>query len=74
VRAYGEMVDILWREGKIDAAIELEQLWNELASKYSFTLLCTYSVDSLLKGDCKGVDLICGTHGRVLPSEGTAAA
>jgi hypothetical protein len=75
VRAYGEMVDLLWQEGKHEAAIELEQLWNELASKYAFSLLCAYSVDSVLKGDCRGVDAICGVHARVLPSEpGTAAA
>jgi hypothetical protein len=42
VRAYGEMVDVLWRDGKQDAAIELEKLWNDLASKYSFSLLCAY--------------------------------
>jgi hypothetical protein len=74
VRAYGEMVDILWREGKLEAAIELEELWNELSEKYSFSLLCTYSVESVLKGDCKGIDEICGKHARVLPSEGSAAA
>jgi hypothetical protein len=75
VRAYGEMVDILWRDGKPEAAIELEQLWNDLAAKYSFSLLCTYAVDSVIKGDCQGIDLICGKHSRVLPSEpGSAAA
>ena len=42
VRAYGEMVDLLWRDGKQDAAIELEKLWNGLASKYAFSLLCAY--------------------------------
>jgi hypothetical protein len=42
VRAYGEMVDLLWRDGKPDAAIELEELWNALADKYSFALLCAY--------------------------------
>ena len=42
VRAYGEMVDVLWRDGKQDAAIELEKLWNDLATKYSFSLLCAY--------------------------------
>lgn len=75
VRAYGEMVDILWQQGKHEAAIELEELWNELAATYSFSLLCAYSVDGVLKGDCRGVDLICGKHARVLPSEpGIAAA
>src|SRR4051812_25068801 len=33
-RAYGEMVNVLWHEGKQDAAIRLEEYWNELARLY----------------------------------------
>jgi PAS domain S-box-containing protein len=44
VRAYGEMVDILWREGRQHAALRLERLWNELATAFSFRLLCAYGV------------------------------
>src|SRR5271169_702392 len=42
IAAFGEMVALLWTEGKIEAAIRLEQLWNELAKKYSFSLRCAY--------------------------------
>ncbi len=42
IAAFGEMVALLWAEGKIDAAIRLEQLWNELSKKYSFSLRCAY--------------------------------
>jgi hypothetical protein len=73
VRAYGEMVDVLWREGKLEAAIQLEELWNELAAKFSFSLLCAYSVDGVLKGDCKGIDDICCKHARVVSCEDDAA-
>ena len=51
VRAYGEMVDVLWRDGKTDAAIKLEQLWNELARKYSFSLLCAYDKSGVADAD-----------------------
>jgi PAS domain S-box-containing protein len=44
--AFGEMVALLWTEGKIEAAIRLEQLWNELAKKYSFSLRCAYPMAS----------------------------
>ena len=44
-RAYGEMVDLLWREGKQDAAIRLEDYWNELARLYPFSLFCSYMLD-----------------------------
>jgi hypothetical protein len=31
VCAFGEMVALLWAEGRHDAAIRLEELWNDLA-------------------------------------------
>ena len=32
IRAYGEMVDVLWKDGMSAAAIKLEMLWNRLAN------------------------------------------
>ena len=49
VRAYGEMVDLLWKRGQTDAAIRLEVLWNELASAYSFSLMCGYAMGNFYK-------------------------
>jgi hypothetical protein len=45
-RAYGEMVNVLWRGGQPLAAIRLEEYWNELARLYPFSLFCGYMVDS----------------------------
>jgi len=42
VVAFGEMVALLWAEGKYEAAIQLEKLWNEIAKTYSFSLHCAY--------------------------------
>src|SRR5438128_2163667 len=36
VSAYGEMVDVLWRDGQTSAALELEELWNGLQSRCGF--------------------------------------
>jgi hypothetical protein len=44
-RAYGEMVNLLWQDGKQDAAIRLEEYWNELARLYPFSLFCSYMLD-----------------------------
>jgi hypothetical protein len=42
VRVFGEMVALLWEAGLVDAAIEVEAMWNELGAQYSFSLLCGY--------------------------------
>jgi hypothetical protein len=49
VRAYGEMVDVLWKDGRCDAAIRLEMLWNRLAARCGLTLLCGYAMDNFVK-------------------------
>ena len=42
VRVFGEMVSLLWDASLIDAAIEVEAMWNELGAQYQFSLLCAY--------------------------------
>jgi hypothetical protein len=70
VRAYGEMVDLLWKDGNIDGALALEELWNGLAARYSFNLLCAYSMNSFFKhSHAKGFSAVCGHHQRVFPPE-----
>ena len=49
IRAYGEMVDLLWQQGNENGAIRLEILWNQLASSYEFSLLCGYAVGHFYK-------------------------
>jgi hypothetical protein len=45
IRAFGEMVDVLWHRGAHRAAVALEELWNELAQTRRFALLCGYHLD-----------------------------
>lgn len=47
VAVFGEMVALLWARDLAGAAVDLEALWNELASQYSFSLLCAYPADVL---------------------------
>ncbi len=42
VVAFGEMVTILWREGRYEAAIEVEKLWDELVQRHEISLRCAY--------------------------------
>ena len=63
VRAYGEMVDVLWRSGNCDGAIQLELLWNDLAKQYSFSLLCGYAMGPFMKQT--GRAEVCAVHNHV---------
>lgn len=70
-RAYGEMVDILWRQGHTVAATRLEMLWNELARSRDFSLLCGYSMGHFYKNaDVQG---ICEQHSHVISRSGATA-
>jgi len=69
VRAYGEMVDILWQRGEKNAAVRLEEFWNELGALQTFSLLCAYGIDPLHPGSYEGgLDRVCRTHTHVIPS------
>jgi DNA-binding NarL/FixJ family response regulator len=46
VAMWGECGPLLWAEGKVDAAIRLEQLLNQVATIYEFDLLCAYALSS----------------------------
>lgn len=70
MRAYGEMVDLLWKDGNTEGAVQLEDLWNDLAHSYRFSLLCAYSMGNFCRAsDADQFRRICGQHTRVTPSE-----
>ncbi|MEK6208403.1 MAG: ATP-binding protein [Chloroflexota bacterium] len=70
VLAFGEMVALLWAEGNRDAAIELEELWNDLARKETFALLCAYPITSFDDaGHAKPFADINAAHTWVTPAE-----
>jgi signal transduction histidine kinase len=70
IRAYGEMVDLLWREGNSKAAIRLEELWNDAGKDHSFSLLCAYVMGNFYKeGDTARFMEVCRAHSHVIPTE-----
>ncbi len=42
VRAYGEIVNILWSRGDVTAALNFERAWSELHEEFAFAALCAY--------------------------------
>jgi signal transduction histidine kinase len=73
LRAFGEMVALLWAGGNREAAIRLEQLWNDLAKVHAFALMCAYPMKDLA-GDDQGEPFahVCTCHSRVIPAESYA--
>jgi len=68
-RAYGEMVNILWHQGNSDAAIKLEEYWNDLAKECEFSLFCCYLLDGLDDNSYGGpIHDIGRTHSDILPT------
>jgi len=67
---FGELVSLLWKEGKIEAAIRLEQLWNELAKKHPFSLRCAYPVANFYgEKNAQPLMRVCAEHSAVVLHE-----
>lgn len=70
VAAFGELVALLWAQGKREEAIRVEQLWNELAKKHSFSLLCAYPANGFGRdGGPQPFLRMCEEHSSVFPNE-----
>lgn len=63
VAVFGEWVSLLWEDGKADAAIRLEQIWNELATKYDVDILCGYKMNSSYEEEVDpDFESVCAEH------------
>ncbi len=67
VRAFGEMVAILWAEGNTGAAIKLESLWSKLLAIENFPLFCAYPRLGFSQDAAASIQEVCAAHSRVVP-------
>jgi DNA-binding NarL/FixJ family response regulator len=66
VAACGECAPLLWAQGKAEAAIQLERLWDEIAKSYGVDVLCGYPLGSFQGGVGSHVfGRICAEHSAV---------
>jgi len=70
IRIFGQLVDVLWREGQHQAAIQLEMLWNQLARNQAFSLLCGYAMGNFYKDS--NIEEICSEPSRDVAGDGHA--
>lgn len=63
VHVFCEMVALLWEAGQVNAAVEVEAMWNELAAQYQFSLLCAYPACSVRGGQHRdALAEVCRVH------------
>jgi hypothetical protein len=62
VRAFGEMVAILWAQGNHGATVALEALWNGFMKKEAFSLFCAYPKAGFTTDLKKSIETTCPCH------------
>jgi DcmR-like sensory protein len=73
VLAYGELVALLWDDGLVNAAVQLEALWDELGRSHSFSLFCGYRAASV-SHDVGAFAEVCRLHQAIVGSSAAVAA
>jgi hypothetical protein len=69
LRAYGEMVGILWQLGQFSTAVVLEDYWNRFLQSRGFSLFCSYPIDIFdTEFQTCGVEALLCDHSHLLPS------
>jgi len=66
VRAFGEMVAVLWARGHYAATVRLEHLWNKLLETRKFPLFCAYPKAGFTKGASESIRELHLAHSKVI--------
>ncbi|HWP13512.1 MAG TPA: MEDS domain-containing protein [Ramlibacter sp.] len=67
VRAFGEMVAVLWQQQHHGATVRLEHLWHRFCREEAFSLLCAYPKSGFTRDATASIQEICDAHSRVIP-------
>jgi len=67
VRAFGEMVAILWARGDQGATVRLEHLWHRLCQTEAFSLFCAYPKVGFTRNASESISELCAAHSKVIP-------
>ena len=71
VRAFGEMVALLWAQGNIAATVQLENLWNKICQDEALSLFCAYPRSGLNQRALESILHICGSNSKMIKPDGT---
>lgn len=73
IRAFGEMVALLWAQGHCAATVRLEYLWHRFCEAGGFSLLCAYPKSGFTTDAADSIRQICDAHSHVLHSSGAVS-
>ncbi|HKP31935.1 MAG TPA: MEDS domain-containing protein [Chitinophagaceae bacterium] len=66
IRAFGEMVALLWAKGLNGATVQLEHLWNKFCAKHEFSLFCAYPKTGFTQNIADSLTNICRCHTKMI--------
>lgn len=66
VRAFGEMVAVLWSQGYSGATVRLEHLWTRYCELEKFGLLCAYPKSGFTENPHESLAQICDCHSKMV--------
>lgn len=64
VRAFGEMVALMWAEGHCEGTVRLEEMWARLCQNESFSLFCAYPKTGFVENITAAMKHICLSHSK----------
>ena len=65
VRAFGEMVALLWAQGHHGATVALEHLWSELCARDGLAVFCAYPRIGSTRNLEESIGEVCALHTQV---------
>lgn len=71
VRAFGEMVALLWAKGFSGATVHLEHLWTQYCESEEFSLFCAYPKAGFTEDPIESIHQICGCHSKLISIQET---
>lgn len=65
VRAFGELVALMWAEGLCGATVHLEHMWTRLCNREAFSLFCAYPKTGFTQDSRDSIAQVCAAHSKV---------
>lgn len=69
IRAFGEMVAVLWAKGLSGATVQLEDLWNKFCENKALCLFCAYPKIGFTQDMHASMNHICHAHTKMISGE-----